>query len=188
VRDVEDVLRFHKPVTPGPQTLAEFHEWNVAFALQKFRAKPSNDEPVSYFNFRRGSSIQIMETAHTNAAEKRAVFRMVRAACREPAAGVEMLSMISEVWIAISKDRQDILRYPSVRETPGREDGLMVSTYSRDGGVCETRWVVRLKPDPADNLILARDDVAIDEADVRSGPAADFFQPEHLIDQEGGSP
>jgi hypothetical protein len=104
---------------------------------------------------------------------------------------VDMLSVINEVWIASVKTVKEVRRYGSVRETPGREDGLMVTTYTRGGEVKMTRWVVKLKPNPANNRVLARDD--IDGAEVKSmtGQGFGFFSEERDIDEaeaEKGKP
>lgn len=187
MEDIDDIrsrlTNFHKREEQAPPTFEEFHEWNIRFALEKFRAKKSNSEPVTFFNFRRGDSISIMESDYRDGREKGAVFRMVRLMCMEEWMGVDMLSVINEVWIATTKSVDEVRRYGSVRETPGREDGLMVTSYTRGGGVKMTRWVVKLKKDPARNIILARDDV--DTATIKSmyGQAFGFFSEERSVDE-----
>lgn len=187
MEDIDDIrsrlTNFHKREEQAPPTFEEFHEWNIRFALEKFRAKKSNSEPVTFFNFRRGDSISIMESDYRDGREKGAVFRMVRLMCMEEWMGVDMLSVINEVWIATTKSVDEVRRYGSVRETPGREDGLMVTSYTRGGSVKMTRWVVKLKKDPARNIILARDDV--DTATIKSmyGQAFGFFSEERSVDE-----
>jgi hypothetical protein len=185
--DIDDIrerlVKFHPHVEGAPSTLDEFHEWNIRFALEKFKAKTSNEEPVTFFNFRRGPSLSIMESGYRDHREKASVFRMVRAVCMEPAMGVDMLSVINEVWIASVKSPKEVRRYGSVSQTPGREDGLMVTTYTREGGVKMTRWVVKLKPNPARNRILARDDIDGVELENMSGQGFGFFSEERSVDE-----
>jgi hypothetical protein len=184
--DIDEIrsrlVNFHKREEEAPPTFEEFHEWNIRFALEKFKAKRTH-APVTFFNFRRGDSISIMESDYRDEREKRAVFRMVRLMCMGEPMGVDMLSVINEVWIATTKSVDEVRRYGSVRETPGREDGLMVTSYTRGGGVKMTRWVVKLKKDPARNIILARDDV--DTATIKSmyGQAFGFFSEERSVDE-----
>jgi len=186
--DIDDIkerlVKFHRHNEVPPTTLDEFHEWNIRFALEKFRAKKSNEEPVTFFNFlRHGQSLSIMESGYRDHREKASVFKMVRAVCMEPAMGVDMLSVINEVWIASVKTVKEVRRYGSVSQTPGREDGLMVTTYRRDGEVKMTRWVVKLKANPANNRVLARDDIEGAELKTMSGQGFGFFHEERDVDE-----
>jgi hypothetical protein len=178
------LVNFHKNDEVPPATLEAFHEWNVRFALEKFKGKRTNDEPVTFFNFKRNDSLSIMESDYRNEREKAAVFRMVRLVCMDKTMSVDMLSVINEVWIAAVKTAEEVRQYGSVRNTPGREDGLMVSTYTRDGGCKMTRWVVKLKANPARNRILARDDIDAATVGSMSGQGFGFFQPELNVDEE----
>jgi hypothetical protein len=86
-----------------------------------------------------------------------------------------MVSLINEVWIATieAKDEDDLIeQYGEVRNVPGREDALMVVTEARAGGKRLTKWVVKLKKDPAKNIVLARDDADCEEME---GRAVNFF-------------
>lgn len=172
----ERMLVMHPSVPMGPQTLDEFHEWSVEFALEKFRAKPSNDHPINFFNLRRPSAIMILEPRCETEREKHAVMLAVRELCAEPEAdtGLRMISSINEIWIAVTTSKEEFEQYGAVRNMPQREDGLMVATYDRDGDRRVTRWIVKLKANPANNRILARDDVHGDDV---MGIGADYFKP-----------
>jgi hypothetical protein len=92
------LVNFHKREEEAPPTFEEFHEWNIRFALEKFRAKKSNSEPVTFFNFRRGPTVSIMQSDYRDEREKRGVFRMVRLICMQETKGVDILSVLNQVW------------------------------------------------------------------------------------------
>lgn len=181
--DVPDrLLIFHPTVPMAGTTIEAFHEWNIAFAIEKFRAKPSNDAPpVTFFNFFRGDHVIVMESCWENDREKYAVFRTVRQVCLlDPA--VQILSWTHEAWIASTESHgPDIeqlrAQYSEVRLMPGREDALVVTTSARNGPSKMTKWVVRIKPNPADSIMLARDDVDLSDIELY-GFGANFFGPE----------
>lgn len=185
---VKRLLRFHDPIPLQLHeypTLETFHEWNVEFALAKFRAKQSNNELVTFFNFRRPSSITVLETPYESDVEKYAIQQTIREVCRlDPS--VVMVSSLCEMWIAeqsnnpVDPSYRAIDRYGEVRKVPGREDGLMVATFHRNGKAKVSKWVVKLKHNPANNRILARDDVETDEASGMQWYGANFgfFRPE----------
>jgi hypothetical protein len=173
-------MRFEPEVRVGKMTLDAFHEWNVEFALAKFKAKTDNDIPVNFINYKRDGHIIIWEPEANSEGMKAAVYSTVRAACRHPGAGVEMVSLVTEAWVAVIKAKDEkniddlIEQYGEVRNVPGHEDALMVITEAREGGRMATKWVVKLKKDPAKNIVLARDDANFDEM---KGRAVDFFPP-----------
>jgi hypothetical protein len=175
-----EVLRFHDPAYPGPLDLDEFHEWNVGYAIDKFHNKPSNDEVVTFFNFHtKGGVTRILEAKHRNSNEKYTVFNLIRAMCAEPALRIEMVSHISEAWVIVTtKKGSDAMKEVGLqpRDMPDREDVLMVSTFHRNGDARLTRWVVKLKPDPRKNMMLARDDLDMSKGNLM-GEAMYFFEP-----------
>jgi hypothetical protein len=180
-----ELITFHMPRDTGVLTLETFHEWSVAFATDKFKAKESNDEIVSFFNFHlRNGTVRIMEAKHRNPDEKYAIFDLVRAVCSVQELGVQQVSHVSEIWVATtSKEASDAMLAAGlqVRDMPDREDALMVSTYHIDGSARMTRWVVKLKQDAKKNVMLARDDLDLDKADY-AGEATFFFGPPRRID------
>lgn len=190
------LLQFHEPVHRNfGDDITAFHEWNVEFATTKFKAKVSNDKPVTFFTFHRNDAISVLETPYGPGHEKRAVFEVIRKAC-DMDRGMNMMSAISEIWIKSftnvdpgnprkgqldeeGRPYKEMRRqYKEIRHMPGREDGLMVATYHRDGRVKMTRWVVKLKHNPANNRMLERDDVPDADTSNMYGQAFGFMQPE----------
>lgn len=183
------LLKFHPQVPLVFHDLDAFHEWNCEFAVAKFRAKRSNNEPVTFFNFQRHDGISVLETAYENDREKYAVMDTVREACRL-GAGVLFLCSIHEAWIAAvmddaAKEQWKRLRREgkAVKDMPGREDALVCGSYDRKGGAKLTRWVARLKYNPSNNRLLARDDVDLTGQEFY-GPGFGFMNPVREVPDE----
>lgn len=170
----EAPIRWHPSHRFTPMTIDQFHEWNITFAQQRFAAKRSNDDnPVTFFNMWWGDTVHVMEAHFIDEPFKHAVFDVVRGVCLLDTR-LTMLSFISEVWVAQVSPGERQGR--QVRDMPGREDALMVGTYSRDGGKKMTRWVARLKVNPDNNRLLARDDIDMSKEKL-VGPGVNFFDP-----------
>jgi hypothetical protein len=174
----DDLIRFLPMETVGEQTLEQFHEWNVAFAIDKFKGKRRADDNVSFFNLKRHDTIHIMQTMWRNSSEKVFAYDFLRYLCMEQAIAVGMVSIVQEAWVAVVAKKEDMRKYASVSETPGREDALLVHTFARDGSARGTRWIVKLHYNPDKNRMLARDDEDITSFVGRGGSP---FEPEKNI-------
>jgi len=173
--DIDSPLHFHPMQFLEPMTLDQFHEWNITFAQAKFATKGSYDtNPVTYFNMRRGDTVHVMEAMFDAGPRKHMIFTLVREICAmDPS--LTMVSFISEIWMAslpVGQERPDV----PVRDIPGREDGLMVHTCERGGGGKVTRWAAKLKFNPDNNRLLARDDIDLSKEHM-TGDAVWFFEP-----------
>lgn len=181
----EQLLQFETDRTVFAE-LKDFHEWAVALAIKKFMEKPSNDKPVMSFAFQRYDGITIMNCSWENEHEKNAVFDTVRHACQiDP--GTSFVSHLQEVYLIAEHDKAEFARlraqYGAVRHMPGHVDGLMVQSSARSGETKLTKWEVKLKPNPANNIMRARDDLDMTGIEFR-GRATGFFAPVKEIDDE----
>lgn len=190
---VRRLMHFH-PHQPVMFTdLSAFHEHCVEFAVAKFKAKTDNGKPLSFYIFARTDGTATLETPWEGPDEKVAVMHTVREAVAVDY-GVRMLATINEVWIAKTDTTEEATaqqsfrqlrrEYKQVRYMPGREDGLMVVSYARDGGSRTTRWVVKLKHNPANNRLLERDDVVPGKEDQMYGQHFGYFAPEREIPED----
>jgi hypothetical protein len=170
-------IRWHPMVQMAPMTLDGFHEWSVRFAEKKFATKGSYDPPITFFILWRGDTVHTMEAEFDHGPVKHRIFDTMRMMC-DLDHNITMLSFISEVWVARVPVKDGIPALEGqVRDMPGREDGLMVSTFDRAGGGKVTKWVAKLKPNPDDNRLLARDDLDLSK-ETMVGNAMWFFEPE----------
>lgn len=172
--------------------LATFHEHCVEFAVRHFKAKTDNNVPLCFYIFARNDGTSTLETPWEGPDEKVHVMHTIREAVRLDH-GVRMLATINEVWIAQAEGTPEgearkmfaelRRQYKEVRFMPGREDGLMVVSYARDGEVKTTRWVVKLKHNPANNRMLERDDLDAKSLQM-SGQHFGYFEPERQLGDE----
>ena len=174
----ENMLKLSHEIVVMP-TLDEFHEWCVLLATKAITDKTSNDYPVSCFAFQRRKEIQLMNVKWESDAEKQAIFGTVRMVCQHDKS-VTFVCHMQEIYLTVAKTREEmdaaLRKYGQVRRMPDRVDGLMVASYSRAGDVRISKWEVRLKRNPADNRLLARDDMDMSGAQWR-GQATHWFGP-----------
>lgn len=167
--------------------IEDFHEWCVELAIKKFRGKRNQAAPpVCCYVLQRPGGVSVLNTPWEGPEDKFKVQRMVRGMVSNPLMGglIPWMATINEVWIASEaiaqgKSFKELrAQYGEVRHMPGREDRLMVITQSREGKHRVTRWVVKPKPNPADSIMLARDDFDSDSKDQFSGRHFNYFDPD----------
>lgn len=160
-------------------TIDDFHEWCVAYAIKAFKGKLTNDHPIQCYAMRRPGFIHVLESRHESEAEKRAVQMCVRDILQIDLATV-MIASIMEVWVAHQAKGE---RYIEPRLHPKREDALMVMSEHRQGPKKMTKWVCKIKHNPANSRMLARDDVDMSIGDY-FGYQFGLFEPLRLSPED----
>jgi len=182
---VDRLIQFEKELLVHAG-IDDFHEWAVLLATKKFKEKRTNSEPVASFAFQRPEHVIVMNCKWEDEREKDAVFATVRHML-EIDQSIPFMAHLQEIYLTVSKTHEEMAesrkRYGAVRNMPDRVDGLMVHSYARDGGAKLTKWEVKLKPNPDNNIMLARDDVDMRGMQFR-GRATGFFSPVTEADDE----
>lgn len=179
----EELFKWRDQVDRVFTELKPFHEWVVQLAQDTFYSKKDHG-PICMWVFQRHDGISVLETPWDSPEEKSRVMYAVRSMINHDITkqfGVDLMATINEVWIASAqgksaKELEEWQRqFGEVRFIPGREDGLMVQSYHRNGASLVTRWVAKIKKDPQKSYLLARDNESTDGEWV--GQHTNYFEP-----------
>lgn len=142
-----------KPVSE--MTAADLHEMSVGYALGCF----DNDGLTPTFSILDAQGVTIVCSPWQSEAEKNVTFEFVSHKLDE--LNAKAYSLCHEIYVAVQAANAPLV-LPSERSPSERDEVVMISTYSRDGQVLVTRFLIT----PARQGHDAKLGPRVDEPDV----------------------